>query len=68
MKFVAHNGKIDVYYEDMNNVFWTYDDPAANASGCYFKAGCYTQTNTDRGDQASSYGQVMIYDLSVSHD
>ena len=68
VKFVAHNGVIDVYYDNMNSKFWTYDDPAANTSGCYFKAGCYTQSNPDRGDSPSAFGQVLIYDLWVSHD
>ncbi|TRX59623.1 alginate lyase [Fulvivirga sp. M361] len=68
VKFVAHDGVIDVYYGNMNSVFWTYDEPEANTSGCYFKAGCYTQSNTDRGDAASAYGQVLIYDLSISHN
>ncbi len=67
VKFVAHDGVIDVYYENMNSVFWTYDDSAANTSGCYFKAGCYTQSNTSRGDAPDAFGQVLIYDLWISH-
>ncbi|MCG8421674.1 MAG: polysaccharide lyase family 7 protein [Proteobacteria bacterium] len=67
VKFVAHDGVIDVYYNDMNNVFWTYSASAANTSGCYFKAGCYTQSNPSRGDAPSAYGEVEIYDLWVSH-
>lgn len=35
-------------------------------SGCYFKAGVYLQTNTDK-DRADVYGEVVIYDLEVSH-
>jgi poly(beta-D-mannuronate) lyase len=38
-----------------------------SVSGCYFKAGCYTQSNTSKGDAASAYGEVRIYALSVSH-
>jgi alginate lyase len=38
-----------------------------STSGCYFKAGCYTQSNTDRGDSASAYGQVVIYNVTVTH-
>ena len=34
----------------------------------YFKAGCYTQSNTDRGDAPDSFGEVVIYDLDVSHN
>lgn len=36
-------------------------------SGCYFKAGCYTQSNLSKGDTADAYGQVTIFDLKVSH-
>jgi hypothetical protein len=32
----------------------------------YFKAGCYTLSNTSY-DQADRYGEVVIYKLSVSH-
>ena len=33
----------------------------------YFKAGCYTQSNPSKGDDATSYGEVVIYALSVQH-
>lgn len=36
-------------------------------SGWYFKAGCYTQSNTSKGDSADAYGEVVIYGLSVEH-
>jgi poly(beta-D-mannuronate) lyase len=36
-------------------------------SGWYFKAGCYTQSNTSTGDSADAYGEVVIYALSVEH-
>jgi poly(beta-D-mannuronate) lyase len=38
-----------------------------SGSGYYFKAGCYTQSNVDRGDKASAYGEVVIYALKVQH-
>jgi hypothetical protein len=38
-----------------------------SGSGWYFKAGCYTQSNVDRGDKASAYGEVVIYALRVQH-
>jgi poly(beta-D-mannuronate) lyase len=34
--------------------------------GYYFKAGCYTQSNTD-DDAADAAGEVVIYDLKVEH-
>lgn len=62
VKITAENGKINVFYDNVQKV--TYDK---SGTGYYFKAGCYTQTNTSRGDPASSYGEVVIYDLEVSH-
>jgi len=35
--------------------------------GWYFKAGCYPQSNPDRGDRPSAYGEVVIYALTVQH-
>jgi outer membrane biosynthesis protein TonB len=35
--------------------------------GWYFKAGCYPQSNPDRGDHPSAYGEVVIYALTVRH-
>jgi hypothetical protein len=35
--------------------------------GYYFKAGCYTQSNTGQGDAPDAAGTVVIYDLTVSH-
>jgi hypothetical protein len=36
-------------------------------TGCYFKAGAYTQSNTSKGDAASAYGEDVIYGISVTH-
>jgi len=35
--------------------------------GWYFKAGCYPQSNPDRGDHPSAFGEVVIYALTVQH-
>lgn len=64
VRFVAENGEIDVYYEDMTTPVVTYP---VDTEGCYFKAGTYTQSNTDRGDAPEAYGEVIISDLVVSH-
>lgn len=34
--------------------------------GCYFKAGCYAQSNPDKGDDPQAYAEVVIYRLRVS--
>jgi hypothetical protein len=62
VKFVARNGGVGCYYN--GQYIYTYN---VSASGCYFKAGCYTQSNTSKGDAATAYGEVIIYGLSVTH-
>jgi hypothetical protein len=62
LKIVVSSGIIDVYYNDVLKVIYN-----VNVSGCYFKAGCYTQSNTSKGDDASAYGEVVIYSLTVTH-
>jgi poly(beta-D-mannuronate) lyase len=42
-------------------------DVPVSGSGNYFKAGCYTQSNADKGDEPTAYAQVVIYRLEVSH-
>src|ERR1051326_2414254 len=62
VKFVARNGGVECYYN--GSYIYTYH---VSASGCYFKAGCYTQSNTSKGDAPTAYGEVVIYKLSVTH-
>ncbi len=61
-KFVARNGGVEAYYN--GQYIYTYP---VSTSGCYFKAGCYTQSNTSRGDAPTAYGQVVIYNVTVTH-
>jgi len=62
VKFVARNGGVECHYN--GQYVYTY---AINTAGCYFKAGCYTQSNVSRGDAPTAYGEVVIYDLAVTH-
>jgi len=62
VKIIASGGHIKAYYNDVLKV-----DYARSGSGFYFKAGCYTQSNLSKGDTADAYGEVVIYDLQVSH-
>jgi poly(beta-D-mannuronate) lyase len=64
VKLVAASGRIRAYYQDMDT---PKVDVARSVSGCYFKAGAYTQSNTSKGDEASAYGEVVIYHLEVTH-
>jgi hypothetical protein len=58
----AHQGSIAVSYNGEQKMNWPI-----SRQGCYFKAGCYTQSNTDKGDAADSYGEVVLYRLHVEH-
>jgi hypothetical protein len=62
MKIQVSQGYVDVFYNEVHMVH-----QAMNESGCYFKAGCYVQSNTSTGDLPSAYGQVEISHLVVSH-
>ncbi|WP_394839656.1 polysaccharide lyase family 7 protein [Pendulispora rubella] len=66
VKFVASAGKIKIYYNDASSPAYTL---SKKTSGCYFKAGAYTQSNCDKEDScgASNYGEVNIYGLKVTH-
>ncbi len=64
IKIVADSGNIAIYYDDMSA---PKVEVARDSDGCYFKAGAYTQSNTDTGDEADAYGEVVIYDLEVTH-
>jgi poly(beta-D-mannuronate) lyase len=50
---ITYNGKKSVTYDKVGG-------------GYYFKAGCYTQSNTD-DDAPDAAGEVVIYDLKVEH-
>jgi hypothetical protein len=62
VQFLARNGGVECYYN--GNYVYTY---TVSASGCYFKVGCYTQSNTSKGDLPTAYGQVVVYGTSVTH-
>jgi hypothetical protein len=38
-----------------------------SGSGNYFKAGAYVNSNPDKGADSSDVGQVVIYDVEISH-
>lgn len=58
----AANGEIIVRYNDEEKMNWK-----TSKKGCYFKTGCYTQSNQNKGDAADSYGEVIIYNLKIQH-
>lgn len=65
LRITAADGRIDVYYDDLTH-------PAVSvpyaASGCFFKAGAYAQSNTEYGDAPDAYAEVQIRSLVVTHE
>ncbi|MGP4005986.1 polysaccharide lyase family 7 protein [Streptomyces sp. 4N124] len=63
-KFVAEDGKIDVYYNGQLETTISHDGDTN-----YFKAGAYTQANCDNSDPCSdkNYGEVRISGIKVTH-
>lgn len=62
VQFVAGGNSIMCYYN--GKYIYTHN---IKATGCYFKAGIYTQSNLDKGDVVGAYGECEIYDLIISH-
>jgi len=65
VKIEASGGRIRVFYEDMAT---PRVDIERDLEGCYFKAGAYTQSNPERGDAPDAYGEVVIHELSLTHE
>jgi hypothetical protein len=68
--FVAGGGAIRIYYNGATTPAYTL---ARSISGCYFKAGAYTQSNCSTESSygatcgTGNYGEVHLYDLRVQH-
>jgi hypothetical protein len=65
VKFVTENGQIKIYYNGSQNPAHTMNK---STSGCYFKAGAYTQSNCSKETDCSSnnFGEVVIYKLALN--
>lgn len=62
LKIIAGQGGVKVRYNGDQKLDWK-----VSRDGCYFKAGCYTQSNVDKGDAPDAYGEVVIRRLEVRH-
>ena len=60
IKIVAEKGRIKVFYNDVEKANY-----AKKGSDFYFKAGCYTQSNTSKGDDTNAYGEAVIFSLII---
>lgn len=65
VKFVAENGQIKIYYNGNQSAIYTM---SKSISGCYFKAGAYTQSNCSKESDCSdnNFGEVIIYKLALN--
>lgn len=69
IKFEVSGDQTRVYYNDGPDPVYILDK---NYSGAYFKAGAYTQSNCSREGSPSlcndnNYGEVVLYQLAVTH-
>jgi hypothetical protein len=60
LKIEAGGGHVRVFYNDAQKLDW-----AVARRGCYFKAGCYAQSNVKKGDLPEDYGEVLIRQLQI---
>ena len=68
VKFVSSGGQTRVYYNGSANPVYTLSQ---SFSGAYFKAGAYLQSNCSiEGSSrcnSSNYGEVIVYNVTVTH-
>lgn len=62
LMIIAEKGRIRALYEGKVIMEWPIE-----RDGMYFKAGCYTQSNVDKGDAPDDYAEVEIQALYVTH-
>jgi len=62
LRIEATGGFIDVFYNGEQKAH-----QADVRQGCYFKAGCYPQSNLSKGGSPGDYGQVEIIRLTIDH-
>ncbi|TWT86064.1 polysaccharide lyase family 7 protein [Neorhodopirellula pilleata] len=62
LQITAGQARVRLSYQGQEMLSWK-----VSRDGCYFKAGCYTQSNFSKGDTSESYGEVLIYRLQLSN-
>jgi hypothetical protein len=62
LRIVAADGRITVFYDGEQRA-----EIERSGSSWYWKIGAYTQSNTERGDDADDAGAVVVYSLSIEH-
>ena len=65
LRVLAEGGAVTVSYRRDGSA--RSDVAKVAAERCYFKAGCYTQSNPSRGDAPDAVGRTAIRTLTVEH-
>jgi len=60
LRIEAGQGRVRLWYNQQLKLDWS-----VARGGCYFKVGCYTQSNVQRGDAPEAYGEVALYSLQL---
>jgi poly(beta-D-mannuronate) lyase len=60
LRIEAGRGQVKVWYEGRQALDWQ-----VAAKGCYFKAGCYVQSNLLKGESPESFGEVRVSGLRL---
>jgi len=66
VKFIAHDGVIEYEYNGKKLPY----KKTKNVTGCFFKLGDYTQSNSGTAptEVDSAYAEVYVYDYAITHD
>ena len=62
IKVHVENGHINIYLNGTLKCAFP-----KKAKGCYFKIGCYTQSNPSKGAKPGEYAEVILKALSLYH-
>lgn len=71
VRIIAEAGKVIVEYNGevkVNRAAQCLDEDLNVGPYCYFKAGCYAQSNLAQGDKAGAIAEVEISSLTVTHE
>jgi alpha-tubulin suppressor-like RCC1 family protein len=66
VKVTANSNGIFVDYNGARTASFAGPHPTSTAYW-FFKAGCYLQSNTAKGEAPNEYGEVLIYSLKTTH-
>jgi alpha-tubulin suppressor-like RCC1 family protein len=66
LKVTANSSGIFVDYNGVRKGSFTGRVPGGSIYW-FFKAGCYLQTNTSKGDAPNDFGETIIYSLTTTH-